>query len=199
MTRIKPLPVQAYPNEMHAAMSALRPNDSRSPPLTTDRPKPRNLLGVMAHHPVLARAYFTFNGHLLHSTTLSTRQRELLVMRVAAVRHCKSEWAQHLLIARDAGLTDEEISRIAYGPDAPFWSEIEAAMLCAADELLLDGTISDPTWHALSKEFSEQQLLDVVFTVGGYDTLAKVFESLQLEIEEETVELMSRNNKASSV
>ncbi len=93
----------------------------------------------------------------------------------------------------------EEISRIAYGPDAPFWSEIEAAMLCAADELLLDGTISDPTWHALSKEFSEQQLLDVIFTVGGYDTLAKVFESLQLEIEEETVELMSRNNKASSV
>ena len=60
-------------------------------------------------------------------------------------------------------------------------------------------TISDPTWHALSKEFSEQQLLDVIFTVGGYDTLAKVFESLQLEIEEETVELMSRNNKASSV
>ena len=44
----------------------------------------------------------------------------------------------HLFIARDAGLTAEEIGRIAYGPDAPFWSELEAAMLCAADELLLD-------------------------------------------------------------
>ena len=103
---------------------------------------------------------------------------------------------QHLFIARDAGLSDEEIGRIAYGPDAPFWSELEAAMLCAADELLLDGTISDPTWNALSKEFSDQQLLDLIFTVGGYDTLAKVFESLQLEIEEDTFILMQPNNEA---
>ena len=197
MTRIEPLPVQAYPKEMRAALSALQPKDSRHQPLqSSGRPKPRNLLGVMARHPALARAYFTFNGHLLHSTTLRTRQRELLVMRVAAVRRCRSEWAQHLFIARDAGLSDEEISRIAYGPDAPFWSELEAAMLCAADELLLDGTISDPTWNALSKEFSDQQLLDLIFTVGGYDTLAKVFESLQLEIEEDTVILMQPNNEA---
>ena len=103
---------------------------------------------------------------------------------------------QHLFIARDAGLSDEEIGRIAYGPDAPFWSELEAAMLCAADELLLDGTISDPTWNALSKEFSDQQLLDLIFTDGGYDTLAKVFESLQLEIEEDTFILMQPNNDA---
>ncbi len=197
MTRIKPLPVQAYPNEMRAAMSALRPTDSRRQPLTTkDRPKPQNLLGVMARHPTLAQAYFTFNGHLLHSTTLSMRQRELLIMRVAAVRRCKSEWVQHLFIAQDAGLSDEEIGRIAYGPDAPFWSELEAAMLYAADELLLDGTISEPVWHALSKEFTDQQLLDLIFTVGGYDTLAKAFESLQLEIEEDTVELTTPNNKA---
>jgi hypothetical protein len=38
----------------------------------------------------------------------------------------------------------------------------------------------------------------VIFTVGGYDTLAKVFESLQLEIESETVELMTRNNSPDS-
>ena len=89
MARIEPLPIQAYSAEMHAAMSTLQPNDSRHQPVhTSGRPKPRNLLGVMARHPVLARAYFTFNGHLLHSTTLDTRQRELLVMRVAAVRRC---------------------------------------------------------------------------------------------------------------
>ena len=196
MTRIEPLPVQEYPEEMRAAMSALQPKDSRHQPLQTrGRPKPRNLLGVMARHPALARAYFAFNGHLLHSTTLSARQRELLVMRVAAVRRCKSEWAQHLFIARDAGLSDEEIGRIAYGPDAPFWSELEAALLSAADELLLGGTISEPTWNALSQEFSDQQLLDLIFTVGGYDTLAKVFESLQLEIEEDTVMMMKLNQE----
>ena len=75
--RIKPLPIRAYPEEMRAAMSALRSPDSQQDSSPTKaRPTPTNLLGVMAHHPTLAQAYFTFNGHLLHSTTLSARQRE---------------------------------------------------------------------------------------------------------------------------
>ena len=35
MARIEPLPVQAYPEEMRAAMSALQPKDSRHQPLQT--------------------------------------------------------------------------------------------------------------------------------------------------------------------
>jgi len=197
--RIEPLPAKAYSEEMRDALSALQPAGSAHQLATTnDRPKPLNLLGVMAHHPVLARAYFTFNGHLLGTTTLSARHRELLVMRVAVVRHCESEWIQHLLIARDVGLSDEEIGRIAYGPNAPFWDALDAAMLRSADELLIDGRLSEQTWQVLSEQLSTQQLLDVIFTVGGYDTLAKVFESLQLEIEPETVELMTRNNRPAS-
>ena len=46
MARIEPLPFQVYSAEMHAAMSALQPNDSRHQPVhTSGRPKPRNLLG----------------------------------------------------------------------------------------------------------------------------------------------------------
>lgn len=192
--RIKPLPMREYPEEMRAAMSALRsPDSQRDSSPTKERPTPTNLLGVMAHHPTLAQAYFTFNGHLLHSTTLSARQREILIMRVATVRRCESEWVQHLFIAREVGLSNDEISRIAYGPDAPFWHELDSVMLRSVDELLLDGEISEPTWSALSQSMSAQQLLDLIFTVGGYDTLAKVFDSLQLEIEEDTVELMTRD------
>ena len=55
--------------------------------------------------PELAQAYHTFNGHVLFGTTLSTRQRELLVLRVAAVRQCAYEWNQHVVLAGDAGLT----------------------------------------------------------------------------------------------
>jgi 4-carboxymuconolactone decarboxylase len=197
--RIEPVPATAYSEEMRGALSALQPVDSAHQLATTkERPKPLNLLGVMAHHPVLARAYFTFNGHLLGTTTLSARHRELLVMRVAAVRHCESEWIQHLLIARDVGLSDEEIGRIAFGPNAPFWDALDAALLRSADELLVDGKLSEQTWQVLSEELSTQQLLDVIFTVGGYDTLAKVFESLQLEIEPETIELMKRINTPDS-
>lgn len=106
MARIDPVPPREFSEEFRTAMAALRPANPRHEPLPTkDRPKALNTLGTLAHHPDLARAYFTFNGHLLLGTTLSERQRELVVMRVAAVRQSSYEWYQHLFVARDAGIT----------------------------------------------------------------------------------------------
>ena len=129
------------------------------------------------------------------STTLSERQRELIVMRVAAVRRCAYEWAQHLFMARDVGLTDEEIGRIAFGPDAPFWGELDGTLLRAVDELVDDGAISAATWGVLGGHLDTQQLLDVIFTVGAYDTLARMFSSLELEMDAEIGEFMKRYNE----
>jgi 4-carboxymuconolactone decarboxylase len=193
MARIEPLKPKAFPVEMREALAALRPPEPRHPaPVTENRPKALNVLGAMARHPALARAFFTFNGHLLGATTLSERQRELLIMRVAAVRQCGYEWMQHLFMARDAGLTDEEIGRIAYGPDAPLWSPLEAAMLRSVDELIVDGAISASTWEALAAELDDQQILDLIFTVGGYDLLARLFSSLELDVDSDIRDLMQK-------
>jgi alkylhydroperoxidase family enzyme len=140
-------------------------------------------LGTLARHPALARAYHTFNGHVQFATTLSVRQRELLVLRVAAVRQADYEWAQHVVLARDAGLDDDEIARIADGPDAPGWAPLDAAMLRAVDELVADATIIDPTWDTLAGELDEQQLMDLIFTVGAYDVLAMAFRSIGVELD----------------
>jgi len=193
MSRIEPLAPRAFPKEMRQAMAALRPaNPTHAAPVGEDRPKALSVLGTLAHHPALAQAFFTFNGHILGASTLSERQRELLIMRVAANRRCGYEWAQHLFMARDAGLTDEEIGRIAYGPDAPFWDDAEAAMLRSVDELIDDGAISETTWQILSGAFNEQQLLDLIFTVGLYDILARLFASLDLTIDDDIHQLMKR-------
>jgi alkylhydroperoxidase family enzyme len=193
MPRIAPLPPKEWPKEYRAAMAALRPPNPRHPsPPTENRPKGLNVLGTMAHHPALAQAYFTFNGHILLATTLTERQRELIILRVAAVRKSGYEWAQHLFVARDVGLTDEEIGRIGYGPDAPFWSELDAATLRAVDELVEDARISQPTWETLVQHFDTQQVLDLICTVSAYDTLARIFNSLELDVDDDITELMGR-------
>jgi 4-carboxymuconolactone decarboxylase len=170
---------------MRDALAALRPPDPRHPlpKQGGDRPKGLNVLGTLARHPALARAYHTFNGHVQFATTLSVRQRELLVLRVAAVRHAEYEWAQHVVLARDAGLDDGEIARVADGPNAPGWAPLEAAMLRAVDELVRDATIGDTTWDALAGELDEQQLMDLVFTVGAYEVLAMAFRSFGVELD----------------
>jgi alkylhydroperoxidase family enzyme len=144
-----------------------------------------NILSTFAHHPALARAYFTLNGHLLLATTLSVRQRELVILRVASLRNSPYEWAQHVVVGRDVGLTDEEIARVTFGPDAPFWDPAEADLLRAVDELIIDRKISDQTWAVLRESIDTQQVMDLVFTVGSYDTLATLIGTFQLALDDD--------------
>ncbi len=183
--RLRPLPPAEWPPEMRDALAALRPANPRHPfpERGGDRPKGLNVLGTLAHHPALTRAYHTFNGHVLFGTTLSVRQRELVVLRVAAVREAEYEWAQHVVLARDAGIDDDEVARVAGGPDAPGWAPLDAALVRAVDELVADAAVSDATWEVLASELDDQQLMDLVFTVGAYDVLAMVFRTFRVELD----------------
>lgn len=185
--RLPPVPVQEWPPAMRGALAAMAPPNPRHPvpPRRDDRPKGRNLLGLFAHHPELTRAYNTFNGHLLFATTLTPRQRELLVLRVGVLRDAEYEWLQHKVIATDLGMSAEEIDRVTEGPDADGWAPLEAALLRAVDELVADARIGEETWAALAVELDAQQLLDLVFTVGAYDALAMAMRTFGVEVDDD--------------
>jgi len=184
--RIPALPPEAWPPTMKEALAAIVPPEVRHPrPPREGRPKGLNVLGTFAHHPELTRAYHTFNGHVLLATTLTPRQRELLILRVATVRDCAYEWAQHVVLAADTGLSEDEIARVADGPGAPGWSPLEAAMLAAVDELVADARIADDTWAALAAELEVPQLMDLVFAVGAYDALAMALLSFGVELDDD--------------
>lgn len=185
--RIPPLSPKEWPKGMKAALTALAPANPRHPlpERRDDRPKGLNILGTLAHHPELTTAYHTFNGHVLFGSTLDPREREVVVLRVAAVRRCEYEWLQHAVMAIDLGLTAEAIERIAEGPDADGLSPLDAALVRAADELIADAEIGDATWAALAEHLDERQLMDVVFTVGAYDALAMAMQSFRIEIDDD--------------
>jgi alkylhydroperoxidase family enzyme len=186
MPRIAPLPRDEWTDEIGEAIAALMPPG-------VDRPlrrrkggsKGHNVLGTLARHPKLMHAYHTFNGHILFTSSLSPRQRELLILRVAALREAEYEWEQHVVLAEEAGLDGQEIARIAVGPDATGWSTPDVAMVRAVDELVADAMISDATWAVLSETMDEHQLMDLVFTVGAYDLLAMAFRSFGVQLDED--------------
>ncbi len=172
---------------MRDALAALHPVNPRHPfpERRADRPKGLHVLGTLAHHPELTTAYHTFNGQVQFGTTLTQRQRELLILRVAAVRDCDYEWAQHTIIAGDVGLSGDEIARVAAGPDAPGWDDLDAALVRAVEELIVDAALSDATWASLAASLDARQLMDVIFTVGAYDTLAMFIGSVRMELDDD--------------
>jgi len=185
--RITPLPPKEWPSEMREALAALRPPNPRHPLPSRDpgRPKGLNALGMLARHPALTRAFNTFNGHILFASSLSPRQREMLVLRVAAVRQATYEWRQHVVLAADAGITPDEVARIEEGPGAAGWSPLDRALITAVDELLGDAMVTDRTWEVLAAGLDVEQLMDLVFTVGAYDLLAMAFRSFDVQLDDD--------------
>ena len=127
-----------------------------------------NIFRTLVVHPDLTRRWLVFGNHVLGKSTLSPRLRELVILRVGWLCGSDYEWGQHVLIARDEGVNDEEITRIEEGPDADGWSPDDRAALHAVDELHRDQEIGDETWTSLREAFDEQQCLDIIFTVGQY-------------------------------
>lgn len=184
MTRLPPIPEADRTPEMTEFIDGFRSKVNSGGP-ESERASGTNLLGTLARYPALAKAFLGFNSHLLRGTTLAPRQRELLVLRVASIRRSDYEWAQHVILARKFGITDDEIARIAGDPQSPEWSATERALLAAVDELLDDGTVGDATWQVLAGELDDRQLMDLVFTVGAYALLGMALRSFGVEPEDE--------------
>jgi 4-carboxymuconolactone decarboxylase len=148
-----------------------------------------HVLGTMAHHPPLAKAFMTFNAHVAGASTLSARVREFIILRISWLRRAEYEFVQHIILGKRAGLSDAEIKRVQQGPNAPDWDPLEAEVVRAVDELYVDGGIGQTTWERLTARFSAVQIMDVVFLVGCYDMLGMAIKTFNTQLEAGTTPL----------
>lgn len=142
-----------------------------------------NITSTVARHPDLYRAWLPFALHLLSNSTLPARHRELITLRVGWLCGSTYEFVQHTRLGRLADLTDEDIRRVTRGPDDPNWTPFERDLLRAVDELHVDKFISEATWEALAADYSQQQLMDLVFTVGEYTMVSMMLNTVGVPLD----------------
>ncbi|MDP9318291.1 MAG: carboxymuconolactone decarboxylase family protein [Actinomycetota bacterium] len=136
------------------------------------------LFRTLIHHPELFEVNTPFVLYVKDSTNLPVRHRELAIMRSAWLCGCDDQWVNHTTIGMDGGLTEEEVERIAAGPDAPGWADDDDAVLRAVDELHRWCRIGDETWSALARLYDSRQLIEFLLLVGNYRMLSYVQNSV---------------------
>jgi 4-carboxymuconolactone decarboxylase len=168
---LKPLP----PDDWDPSLDAIR----------ADLGTPLNIHNVFARHPDLLRAWMPFRNHVVRTSSLTGRQRELLILRNAHNTGARYEWDHHVVRGRAAGLTDDEIARVKSGPAAADWTDEEALLLTAADAMRAGQRFSPETWQALCQRFDDRQILDIIVTVGMYMLLSTVVNTGQVPMEDD--------------
>ncbi|MGW0615585.1 carboxymuconolactone decarboxylase family protein [Streptomyces sp. NPDC002788] len=137
---------------------------------------------TLAHHEDALRRYLVFSNHVLGKNTLPLKSRELMILRIAARAQAAYEWDQHVRIARRAGLADETILAAATGA----WEgldDLDQVLLTATDSLVGRQGVDDELWNRLTAHLSTEQVIDVLYTVGQYLTIATVINTLGVRTE----------------
>jgi alkylhydroperoxidase family enzyme len=150
------------------------------------------VLLTFAHHPKLAELFSQFNIHLLSTSTLPVKQRQIAIMRTAWICRATYMWSSHLSTSIRCGLQPDMFRPIQEGADDPYFTEFERTVLRATEELVRDRRIGDANWQGLMKEWTNQQILDFLFTVGAYVTIAGVMRSIGVQRNPDLLELAER-------
>jgi AhpD family alkylhydroperoxidase len=142
-----------------------------------------NIITTLARHGRMFVPWVLFAGRLMPGGSLPRTDTELVILRVAHNNRCRYEWDHHVRIGAKAGLSSEQIERVAVGPDAKGWGERESALLQATDELHADRFISDGTWARLGEFLSQTELLELCMLAGHYEMLAGTIASAGIQPE----------------
>jgi AhpD family alkylhydroperoxidase len=140
--------------------------------------EPPRIFTTLGRHRRLFRRWLWFAGALMPGGKLPREETELVILRVAHNTGSEYEWSQHERIGRRAGLSEEEISRVRAGADAPGWPERRALLLRAADEMHERRQIGTELWTQLSHHLNEVLLIELCMLIGHYEMLAMTLNTL---------------------
>jgi len=139
----------------------------------------RHIFRAWAHNPEVLEATLEYLDVLYDQ--LGRRRKELVILAVARARGARYEWHQHVDIARDEGVTLEEMRAIG-GGDLSVFDDAEYVLLQYA-RAVESGTVTDRIHEALARRYSSSEIVALGLLVDFYVGLCNYIASVDLPFE----------------
>jgi 4-carboxymuconolactone decarboxylase len=127
---------------------------------------------VYMRSPELANKLEAVSDYVRWGTGLQPRLTELAIMITARQWSSQWIWRGHYRAAVRGGLDASVGADIAAGKRPEKMKEDETILYNYATEMYRDKAVSDATYGAAVKQFGEKGLIDLIATMGYYDTVA---------------------------
>ena len=144
-----------------------------------------NVFRLLANAPDVFVGWTQMVDELFESPTFSRRMREVVILRVAHLQGSRYELSQHVGIARNADLTDQQINAIldTDHPDAAGFSNTERTALDVTTELCSTHQLRDDTFTAAQAVFGDEALTELLMIISCYYGLALVLNATDLDVD----------------
>lgn len=157
--------------------------DPAKDPGTTASGAPGNYEAVFAHSPdILEHAVQGFYIKQTKARKLPLTYMELAITRIGWACSCRWMFSEHSKILRGLGVPEEAIGAVPSWQIFDGFTSEQRAVLAYVDCLALDhGRTPDATFAALTKYFSEEQIIELTYIASMFMMNAHMIRALRLE------------------
>ena len=145
--------------------------------------KQENLYRALAHAPELLRAWMAFAWALRDHDATPRSLRELMILRTAALHQSPYEWHQHRRMARDAGVTDEDVAELQMWRSSRSFGPAARAALALTDAIVA-GEVPAEVNEELARHFDHAQRVELTLTAAFYTMVPRLLDALGVPVED---------------
>ncbi len=141
-----------------------------------------NVYRLLLHSPPLAESWFGHSNAVRWKTELDGRLRELVIVRVASLLGAEYIVNQHVPeLTTPEGIEATDLAELAHWRLGSRFSERERAAFAYADAMTRDVEVADDVYEALTRHFSERQIVELTVLIGSYNMNARVLTALKVD------------------
>jgi alkylhydroperoxidase family enzyme len=143
---------------------------------------PPNLYKQLANHPKVIAAWNQFARTLRHESRTPRALRELMILRGAQLMRSEYEWAQHLKMARKAGVREAQIAALAAWKKSNEFDAKEKAAIGVA-EAVTQGHVTDDVYAEAMRHFDHQDYVELAVTAAFYAMVGRMLDAMHVQLE----------------
>jgi 4-carboxymuconolactone decarboxylase len=143
---------------------------------------PPNLYRALGNHAPLAAAWTEFARAIRFESRTPRELRELIILRGAQLMRSEYEWAQHLKMARKAGVREAQIAALERWRESPEFDAREKAALLLA-EAVTRADVSDAVYAEVRTQFDTATFVELSLTAAFYAMVARMLDAMRIELE----------------
>jgi len=141
-----------------------------------------NMFRVMAHRPEIFATMQAHFGAVLNTGTVSTKLKELIIVRTSQVNETPYCLASHTVLAKNLGWSDEQLSHLAQWSTREDFTPSEKAALRLAETVTRDAhAVSEDQFAELLSFFSEGEIVELLCAIGLFNYFNRFNNALRME------------------
>jgi uncharacterized peroxidase-related enzyme len=141
-----------------------------------------NMFRVMAHRPEIFSTMQAHFAAVLSTGTVSTRLKELIIVRTSQVNETPYCLASHTILAKNLGWTGEQLAHLAEWPSREDFTAAEKAALRLAETVTRDAnSVSDEQFAELRGFYNEGEIVELLCAIGLFNYFNRFNNALKME------------------